>query len=429
MTKHQIPNIIRQDIALSRRLSRLSGSILMVVALALSSPMESFAQSTGTGTISGRVINASTGTYMPNVVVRVPGTNISARTNNAGEYTLRNVPAGAAVVNVEYVGQDNLDVSVDVSAGGSVTRDFSLGTSSGSRVESDGTVVLDEFLVQSERFKNAAEIAINAEKTSVNIKNVVSTEEFGEIPGGNVGEFIKYLPGVELDYGGTYTAPTDATGISIRGFGAEDTNIMIDGVPVTAASQASLTNQVTLDMLSINNASRVELIKVPTPDMPMSSVGGQINLISKSAFEYAKPSFTYKAYVVVNSENPNPFDKVVGATDKKVYAGQPGFELSYIKPVSDKLGFTISASRFSQYSANRRLRPEYQINPRSALLDLRPFGGERNTEPSNASGVLSAASPFLTRVSITDSPRTSVSNSASMKVDYKPFDGLSVTGN
>ena len=62
MTKHQIPNIIRQDIALSRRLSRLSGSILMVVALALSSPMESFAQSTGTGTISGRVINASTGT-------------------------------------------------------------------------------------------------------------------------------------------------------------------------------------------------------------------------------------------------------------------------------------------------------------------------------------------------------------------------------
>lgn len=409
-----------------RSISKLTRSFLLAASIsALSAVL--FAQEVGTGTVSGRVLNSATGKYMPYVVVRVPGTNISARTNNLGEYTLRNVPAGAATLHVEYVGLDNLDETVEVTAGGSVTQDFNLG--SGARTDADGTVVLNEFVVQSARFKDAAEIAINAEKTSINIKNVVSTEEFGEIPGGNVGEFIKYLPGIELDYGGTYTAPTDATGISIRGFGAEDTNIMIDGVPVTAASQASLTNQVTLDMLSINNASRVELIKVPTPDMPMNSVGGQINLISKSAFEYAKPSFTYKAYVVVNSEHINPLDKVVGATDKKVYAGQPGFEFSYIKPVNDKLGITLTGSRFSQYSANRRLRPEYQHDPRRALLDLRPLGGERNTEPSNAEGTLSAYNPFLTRVSLTDSPRTSESYSASMKVDYKPFDGLALTGN
>src|SRR5690606_31101820 len=58
-----------------------------------------------------------------------------------------------------------------------------------------------------------------------------------------------------------------------------------------------------------------------------------------------------------------------------------------------------------------------------------PLGGERNTVPSNAEGDLSAANPFLTRVSITDSPRTSTSDSASMKLDYRPFDGLTLTGN
>ncbi len=407
------------------RIRRHTRNTLLVLSLSALCVSSGFAQSTGTGTVSGRVFNTATGKYMPYVTVRVPGTNISARTNNLGEYTLRNVPAGSAVLHVEYVGLDNLDETIEVSAGGTTTRDFNLG--SGPAVDSDGTVVLGEFVVESERFKDAAEIAINAERTSINIKNVVSTEEFGEIPGGNVGEFIKYLPGVELEYGGTYTAPTDATGISIRGFGVEDTNIMIDGVPVTAASQASLTHQVTLDMLSINNASRVELIKVPTPDMPMDSVGGQINLISKSAFEYAKPSFSYKAYVVVNSEHLNPFDKVPGATDKKVYAGQPGFELSYIKPVNEKFGFTLSAARFSQYSANRRLRPEYGIN--NVNLDLRPLGGANNTPATNAVGPINGDNPFLTRVSITDSPRTSVSDSASLKLDYRPFDGLSLTGN
>lgn len=398
---------------------------LLGLALAALTAVSAPAQDSATGTVTGRVMNASNGNYMPNVVVRVPGTNLSATTNNFGEYVLRDVPAGTTSLNVEYMGLDNVSESVTVPAGLSVQKDFTLGD--GARRSADGTVVLTEYRVEGDRFKNAADIAINAERQSVNIKNVISTEEFGEIPGGNVGEFIKFLPGVELEYGGTYIAPTDAFGISIRGFGAEDTNIMIDGVPVTSASQASLTNQVGLDMLSINNASRVELIKVATPDMPMNSVGGQINLISKSAFEQARPSFSYKAYVVVNSDELNPFKKVVGATDKKVYAGQPGFELSYIKPISNQLGISLTASRFSQYSANRRLRPEYGIS--NVNLDQRPFGGANNTPADNGEGPISASNPFLTRVSITDSPRTSVSNSASMKLDWKPFDGFTVAAN
>ncbi len=408
-----------------RRAFRASRGVLLAALLSLSGVTGALAQSGETGTISGRVLNAATGTYLPNVVVRVPGTNLSATTNNFGEYVLRDVPAGTASLQVEYIGLDNLSESVTVTAGGSVQKDFSLGGDV--RRQADGTIVLDEFKVEGDRFKNAAEIAINAERQSVNIKNVVSTEEFGEIPGGNVGEFIKFLPGVELEYGGTYIAPTDAFGISVRGFGPEDTAIMIDGVPVTSASQASLTNQVGLDMLSINNASRVELIKVATPDMPMNSVGGQINLISKSAFEYARPSFSYKAYVVINSEEPNPFKKVIGATDDKVFAGQPGFEMTYIKPINRSLGLTLTASSFSQYSANRRLRPEYRTA--TVTYDGRPFGGANNTPVSNADGIASLENPFLERVSITDSPRTSSTHSASMKLDWKPFDGLSVAAN
>ncbi|BET67158.1 hypothetical protein ASA1KI_20760 [Opitutales bacterium ASA1] len=411
----------RASFSFVRRLATILSAAAFVASGAL---VPAQAQAPATGEISGRVINAANGRYLPNARVAIVGTNIETFTNPAGEYTLRNVPAGTADVRVFFTGQEPQSSPVAVEAGKTSVKYFAF--NSASEITSDTPIELNEYEVEASRFSTAQELAINEERVSVNIKNVVSADAFGEIPSGNIGEFIKFLPGVELDYGGTYVAPTDASGISIRGFGAADTAIYIDGVPVAAASQGSLTNQVELDMLSINNASRVELIKVPTPDMPMNSVGGQINLISKSAFEYSKPSFTWRAYMTVNSENPNPFKKVAGPEPKKVLAGQPGFELSYINPVNEKFGFSVTASMYNQFSANRRLRPEW--GTANVNLDLRPFGGERNTPATNAVGPVSLANPYMTRVTIIDAPRTSSTLSASLKGDWKPFDGLALTG-
>ena len=83
-----------------RRAFRASRGVLLAALLSLSGVAGALAQSGETGTISGRVLNAATGTYLPNVVVRVPGTNLSATTNNFGEYVLRDVPARTTVVGV-----------------------------------------------------------------------------------------------------------------------------------------------------------------------------------------------------------------------------------------------------------------------------------------------------------------------------------------
>lgn len=391
--------------------------------LALTSAVFAAAQTSDTGTITGRVLNASNGAYLSKALVSIPGTNVSALTNDFGEYTLRNVPVGNVEVQYSFTGLDAKTESVTVSAGVAATLDVSLGSST---VNRDGTLVLDTFVVESERYKTATDIAINEERRSVNIKNVVSADQFGDIPSGNVGEFLKYLPGVELEYGGTYVAPTDAFGISVRGFGPADTNIMIDGVPIASAPQANLTTQVGLDMLSINNASRIELIKVPTPDMPMNSVGGQINLISKSAFEYAKPTFTWRAYVTINSDHPNPFEKIPGPGSDKVFAGQPGFELTYVKPINEKLGFSVTASSYSQFSENRRYLPVWDTTRRT--VDLRAFGLSNGTVHENENGPIGLPNPYLSRVDFRDAPRTSTTHSASVKGDWKPFDGLAISG-
>lgn len=381
------------------------------------------AQEAATGTIEGRVMNARNGTFLSRARVTVEGTNLITFTNDFGEYQLRNVPAGTVQVTVNYTGQDPQTTTVTVPANASATQNFSLGEAARG---ADGTIQLDQFVVASERYKTASEIAINEERYSVNFKNVVAADAFGDIQSGNVGEFIKFLPGVELEYGGTYIAPTDAYGVSIRGFGPADTAIYIDGVPVASAPQAQLTNQVGLDMLSINNASRVELIKVPTPDMPMNSIGGQINLISRSAFEYARPSFTWDAYVTINSEYPNPFEKIAGPGEDKVYAGQPGFRITYVRPVNEKFGISVSAGLYQQFNVNRKITQTYEMA--NVNIDRRPFGGANNTPASNAIGPVSPSNPFLGRVAFDDTPRTSSSYNGSIKADWRPFPGLTLSG-
>ena len=385
------------------------------------------AQSTS-GSIGGRVLNAANGLYLARALVSVEGTALEVLTDDFGNYLLRDVPAGPARVRVVYTGQTTLSVAVEVSPAGTTQRDLIFNESATS--SSRGTVRLDRFVVAGDRFRTAQEIAINEERFSVNIKNVVSSEAFGDIPEGNVGEFVKFLPGVEIGYGGTYTSEADATGISVRGFGAEDTAIYIDGVPVANASPASLSRAVGLDMLSINNASRVELIKVPTPDMPANSIGGQINLVSKSAFEYARPSTSVRAYLSVNSQNLDIFSRAPGPTDREMFTAKPGFDLTYVRPVNKTLGLSLTLSSSNQFNENQRARPEWQATPVTAV-DLRPVGGPAGATLTSLTGGHTSdyLHPFLTRFSLTDSPRYSNRHSAAVKVDWRPAPRLTLAAN
>lgn len=404
--------------------------VSLLVALTFSVMAFAQAAGTGTGSITGRVLNISNGQYLSKAVVRVEGTTISTLTNDFGEYTLRNVPSGDRVITASFTGMEPRSKSVSVPVGAAALAEVSLGSSADVAKLADGerTVQLDPFKVETSRFATAQQIATNEERYSVNIKNVVSADAFGDIAQGNVGEFVKYLPGVELDYGGTYTSPSDASGISIRGFGVADTIIYVDGVPISSASPASLSNAIGLDMMSINNASRVEIIKVPTPDMPANAIGGQINLISKSAFEFAKPTYTIRTFMTVNSEYIDQmFQKVSGPSNKKYYSSLPGVDFTVAYPINKNLGFSITGSHYEEFTAQRRFRPEFQATA-VTNIDMRPFGGTTGTTLTNALGAASLVNPFMNRISITDSPRWQQRDSVSFKGDWKPFRGMTMSG-
>ncbi|MCC5805552.1 MAG: TonB-dependent receptor [Opitutales bacterium] len=377
-----------------------------------------------TGNVEGRVLNALTGNYMNRAVVTVEGTSIRAFTNNAGEYSLRGVPEGRREIRVQFTGMNHVVESVDVVSGITVSQDFTFRRRRGEE-DPDDVFELAEFVVDAAgSFRSFADIAVQEERFSPNLRNVVAADAYGNIAQGNIGEFIKFVPGVSIDYGGAYSSGADATEISVRGFRPDQTSVTIDGVPISGAQPGSLTRAVSLDMLSINNASRVEVIKVPTPDQPLASIGGSINLISKTAFEYPKPTFSFRTYLAMNSEHLTLFRRTPGPMHDRTYKVIPGVDLSYAWPINEKIGLTFNYAMANQFNANRTYEARWTPWVNQAFPRIVTVDGEllENAYPD-------VTRPFLDNIKLEDSPRISKRTSGSVKVDYAPFSGHLITLN
>jgi TonB-linked SusC/RagA family outer membrane protein len=76
------------------------------------------------GTITGRVTAETTNQPLSDTRVLVIGTPIAATTDETGHYTLHNIPAGAAQLQVLRVGYQSKKQTVNVTAGATATADF-----------------------------------------------------------------------------------------------------------------------------------------------------------------------------------------------------------------------------------------------------------------------------------------------------------------
>ena len=290
-----------------------------------------------TGTIEGRVENAAAGTYLGNARLTIAG-GLETFTDAFGNYRFPAVPVGEAKVGVFYTGFPAQEKLVRVVAGQVVTKNFSLSALGMS--DSDATVKLDAFVVAAGREMSAAAMAVNEQRFSRDIRSVVATDSFGDVPEGNVGEFVKFLPGVTVSaVGGSLNQ------ISLGGVPYAATPVTIDGNPV--ANAGAETRAIQLDQISINNMSRVEIVRSQTPDSPATGIGGSVNLVPKSAFERRRAIYSVKA-----------FSNFLDHTLKEgPYSIMPSFELGAIVPVSPRFGFAVNATNSEAEYAQRQVAP------------------------------------------------------------------------
>ncbi|MEY4939087.1 MAG: hypothetical protein RIQ93_822, partial [Verrucomicrobiota bacterium] len=294
------------------------------------------AQTANTGSVEGRVQNVATGRYLNNARVTVKQTDILVLTDESGNYRLTRVPSGPVTLEVYYTGLDPQQITVTVPAGGSVTQDVNL-TNATLYGAKDSTVKLDAFTVAASKETDSATIAINDQRFAPNIKNVVSTDSHGEVMGGNIGEFLKFMPGIDTGGGGF-----EPGAIQVRGFDSSMTLVTSDGAPMANSGGG---RAFTLEQISINNISRVEVTKVPTPATPADSVAGSVNMVSKSAFERSRLEFRYNVNMTASRRHLK-LSAQPRADETMTHLVKPSANLDVVVPFSKNFGMTFAVLHY-----------------------------------------------------------------------------------
>lgn len=336
-------------------------------AAATTAPASQAASATA-GVITGRVFNPATGDYVRNAQVRLLETGETVGTELEGSFRLAPVPAGTATLVVSYTGYPNVTVRVDMPAGGSVHRDIELVGDTAGGAAAESAIVLEKFVVSSEREGNAK--AIMEQRRSMNLTNSVASDSFGDNAEGNIGEFLKNIPGVEFEqfYG-------EVRNVRLRGLGPEYTSVTIDGLSLASADanngNAETARAFTFEMASLNSMESIEVSKTVSADVDANAPAGTINLKTKRAFDRAGRRVSWQVNVAAHSEEfslnrtPGPFDS--GLTRKL----RPGgiFEYSDIF-LNRRLGIVLNVSESNVYQETFITTVTYNRTPTST--DPRP---------------------------------------------------------
>lgn len=255
-------------------------SFCSIALLALLAPSLS-AQTSGTGSIAGTVQNAQNKAFLEGAEVTIIGTGQRTYTARDGSFIFGNVPAGVQTLRVFYTGFDITESSVTVQAGSRATPAINIGSD---------VVQLEAFNVSASMEGEAA--SITRQRNAANVMNVVSTDAFGSVADGNIGNMMVRLPGVagEFENG-------EVVGIKIRGTPVEFSALNIDGVRSSGAFSGFNTQGdrgAQSDQIPAEFIKEVAVTKAPTPDMPADSIGGSTNLVTKSALDFNEDVTTYR---------------------------------------------------------------------------------------------------------------------------------------
>ncbi len=357
-----------------------------------------------TGTITGRVKNQITGRYLNNARVAVKPTDIIVLTDSAGGYQITQVPAGPIVLEVFYTGLDLQQIPLTLSPGQTVRQDVAL-TNRALYGSGQEVVNLDPFVVASSKETDGSAIAINEQRFAPNIKNVVATDSFGDVVGGNnLADFLKFIPGVQ-----TSSGQFEAESVNVRGFPAAMTVVTSDGAATASTTVSGDSRTFTLQGVSINNFSRVEVTKVPTPSTGADTMAGSVNMISKNAFERSSPDFRYQLNLTGNSHHLT-LKRTPWSDGSDTYKINPGFSFNYLLPINNRFGVVVSAAHANTFHSQNLMDSTFST--------------------SGAGTGASIDKPYLSTWQLTDGPMYRYRNSMSARADWRitPHSVVSVGG-
>jgi TonB-dependent receptor len=220
--------------------------------------------------VTGRVADA-TGAALPGAQVQIQGQNVRGTTNNQGEFTLMQVPAGNQTIIIDYLGYRTVTQTLTLTDGQRSTNTFTL-------LPATSSSIIDEVIVVARPIADGQARALNQQRMNDNVSNIVSADAIGRFPDPNIAEALQRTPGIgiERDQGeGRY--------INVRGAPAEFSAVQIDGVSLPAPDPG--TRAVDLDTIPSDIVSQIEVSKTLQPYHDADSIAGAVNIVTRSPFD------------------------------------------------------------------------------------------------------------------------------------------------
>jgi TonB-dependent receptor len=236
------------------------------------------------GMVKGRIID-SNNLALPGAVVFIDALNKGTITDNFGVYTLTGIPEGTYDLQVTYIGFNPGARKVTVQKGKTAVVDFILIAG----IELSPVVVSGQLQGQSK--------ALNTQMNKGNITNIISSDQVGRFPDANIGDALKRIPGINVQYD-----QGEARFGNIRGTAPQYNSVMVNGERIPSAEAEDRTVQ--LDLVPADMIQAIEVNKAVTPDMDADAIGGAVNLVTRSAPYDRRVSLTLGSGYNILAEKP-----------------------------------------------------------------------------------------------------------------------------
>jgi TonB-dependent receptor len=304
------------------KVPRLLKAIILLLIL-ISLPVK------GQGTLFGEITDSLTGNSLIGANVFLVGSAIGSATNIDGEYSISNIPEGNYTVRISYIGYKNKEAEIQIINDIKINIYFSL---------VPDVLEGEEVLVTGQVSGQIS--AINQQRTSNTIINVISEEKIKELPDVNAAESIGRLPGVSILRSGG-----EANKIILRGLDAKFTNVTINGIKIPPTDETS--RGVDLSMISQSSLAGIELYKALTPDKDGDALAGSVNLVTKKAPD--------KRNIKINLKG--------GYNNLMQSVEQYDFSLHYGERFFDNfLGIQLATNIESKIRSNERINVDYNFD-------------------------------------------------------------------
>ncbi|GGY63773.1 TonB-dependent receptor [Cellvibrio zantedeschiae] len=147
---------------------------------------------------------------------------------------------------------------------------------------------VDEVIVTGS-YSESLEKSLDLKRKSTTMVDSITADDVGKLPDNNLAEALQRVPGVQV-------SRTNGEGqqISLRGLGPSFARVLLDGMPVSAASEGSVDAQsrnreFDFDLLPSELFSQLAVSKTPNASLVEGGLSGTINL--RTARPFDRPGF------------------------------------------------------------------------------------------------------------------------------------------